>query len=162
MCLLSDHLLGKAISGLSRTTMSITVLLLCVLINYVFLNRFSALGLLRFDVIVLLIHTIFGPKFILLNFINLCEVIYRFCWWMLVDHTSLFLGIMVSLFVVSLFWPCISWSLWRSTDVVVLDIESRLKRMQDRLTVIENRQDEILQILKRDNVPNTSQAHHEE
>ena len=162
---ISDHLLGIAISELSRTTMSITVLLLCVLINYVFLNRFSALSLLRFDVIVLLIHTIFGPHFILLNFLNLCEVVYRFCWWMLVEHTNLFLGIMVFLFVVSLFWPCISWTLWRSTDVVVIDIESRLKRMQDKLILMESRQEEILQILtqlKRDGILNNSQAHHEE
>ena len=130
-----------------------------------FLNRFSALSLLRFDVIVLLIHTIFGPHFILLNFLNLCEVVYRFCWWMLVEHTNLFLGIMVFLFVVSLFWPCISWTLWRSTDVVVIDIESRLKRMQDKLILMESRQEEILQILtqlKRDGILNNSQAHHEE
>ena len=84
---------------------------------------------------------------------------------MLVEHTNLFLGIMVFLFVVSLFWPCISWTLWRSTDVVVIDIESRLKRMQDKLILMESRQEEILQILtqlKRDGILNNSQAHHEE
>ena len=159
---LSDHLLGKVISQLSNTTMSMIVLLLCILISYISLNFSSLRTILQFNVLVLLLHTVFGPRFIIFNFMNLCEFLYRFGWWLLIEHTHLFLSIMIILFLVSLVWPFIKWACWRSTDTVVLDIESRLKRMQDKLLLMEARQNEILRIVKQLKGENIANVNHEE
>ena len=129
-----------ALSKLEQTVLSVSILLLVIVLNYIFSGTFPLFALLAFDCSVLLVHKIFGPAFIAECIIDSVIHIYHYLSWM-VNHPYLFSIIIIVLYLSSFCWPCIRYYCchpwFRTTSDVIYSVEERLIGLEERTERME-------------------------
>ena len=137
---LLDNLFGLTISAATKTVLSVSILLVVILLNYILSGYLSLLTIVAFDGFVFLIHGIFGPVFITRRVIDFCSWVYYILKWM-ITYPYWFAFILVSMFIFSCCWPCIRKILcprrFRSTSDIIHEMDRRLISMERRLENME-------------------------
>lgn len=141
-----EHLLGSALTSFGLKALTLTIVLVCVLLNYMFLRCLSLLAILTFDCTIFLLHRLLGPEALAGIFLYVVLRIYQCLSW-LISYPYLFAGLVVLLSILSCIWPCVRHMFRRSGRDIALDIERRLVRMEDRLAGIEDMQQRLLNIV---------------
>ena len=138
--------MGSTLTSFGLKALTLTIILACVLLNYMFLRCLSLLAILTFDCTIFLLHWLLGPEAVAGIFFYVVIRIYQFFSW-LISYPYLFAGLVVLLFILTCIWPCVRHIFHRSGRDIALDIERRLVRMEDRLAGIEDMQQRLLDIV---------------
>lgn len=138
--------LGTKLHSLGVTALTAIVIILCICLNLIFYNIFPKFTLLAFDCFILLIHHFMGPKFILDLFYSILGIFYQislFC----VYHYYISSFSVIALFLFSLLYPLIKWTIHRNQPERMELIAEEVFRVSNKIDQIEAKIDEILECL---------------
>ena len=143
-----DTLLGKFSQTVANKIMAIGLIIICLILDYIFWQLyFSILFILAFDGTILLMFKIWGPVWVYSRFwymIRYVGYLLSFVW----THPYISSFVIVVLFILSVVLPIVRYSTQRSRAQKVDTIEETILSLSVRLRRMEERQEEILQLLK--------------
>ena len=128
--------------------MAIGLIIICLILDYIFWQLyFSILFILAFDGTILLMFKIWGPVWVYSRFwymIRYVGYLLSFVW----THPYISSFVIVVLFILSVVLPIVRYSTQRSRAQKVDTIEETILSLSVRLRRMEERQEQILQLLK--------------
>ena len=143
-----DTLLGKFSQTVANKIMAIGLIIICLILDYIFWQLyFSILFILAFDGTILLMFKIWGPVWVYSRFwymIRYVGYLLSFVW----THPYISSFVIVVLFILSVVLPIVRYSTQRSRAQKVDTIEETILSLSVRLRRMEERQEQILQLLK--------------
>ena len=129
--------------------MAVGLFVLCLLLNYIFWQLNSTiLFILGFDGTILLLYKLCGPRWV---YSKLWQLSGKF-WYLtshILAHPYIFATFIVFLFIASVLWPVYKWYWYRQRVQREKTIEDIILSLSARLTAIEQKQDRILELLKK-------------
>ena len=144
----ADTLLGKFSQTVANKIMAIGLIIICLILDYIFWQLyFSILFILAFDGTTLLMFKIWGPVWVYSRFwymIRYVGYLLSFVW----THPYISSFVIVVLFILSVVLPIVRYSTQRSRAQKVDTIEETILSLSVRLRRMEERQEQILQLLK--------------
>ena len=146
--------LGTTLFSLGITALSISLFLLCLLLNYIFLFFFSFISIMAFDCIVMFLHCLLGPKLIFDYIVIFCSYfgqILFFLW-----KYPYFFSLMVTILsCVSCLMPIIRLTLRRNHRMQmktladnIVHLNLTINNIRTQLTEIESKIDTILSTME--------------
>ena len=134
--------------------LTIILILLCLFINsfclvyiWTFCSCYGLTTLLTFDSAIFLLHRFMGPLWIFNKLFWICGYI----WWILqlmATYPYISAALIVILFLSSIIIPIIRWWSRRTTKQKIASIEVCVLSLSERLRRIEEKQEEMLNILR--------------
>ena len=146
--LYADTLLGKFSEAVANKIMAVGLIIICLILNYIFWQfYFSILFILAFDGAILLMYKIWGPAWVYSKFwymIHYVGYLLSFVW----THPYISSFVIVVLFILSVILPIVRCLTYRSRAQQVDTIEETILSLSVRLRRMEEKQEQILQLLK--------------
>ena len=133
--------------GLGQTAMSVTLFLLCLLLNYIFLRYCSLTFILVFDASVFLLHHFLGPKLIF-DYIFWFGTYSAYLLWYMTSYPKITAFFIVSAFAYKLVMPIIKWSTGNTETQRRERLFIAVMDMNTRMADLEDNQREMLMILR--------------
>lgn len=149
--------------------LSVTILLLVIVLNYIFSGTFSLLLLLVFDCSLLLLHGLVGPNPIAEFIIDFFIYAFTFLSWA-ISHPYGFAITVVVLFlfhcVVKCTWPYIRRTFcarsFRTDSDIIRDLEDRIGHLEETINTIDQRTRNMKELLKDIHTQVIARTNHDE
>ncbi len=128
--------------------MTITLIILCLFLSYMFFFRVSIFVILGGNASVYIFHQLLGPKWI---FDTLYSFLSNFTWLLqlMYYHPYISAVFLVLLFVYFAIFPLVRWCTERGPQERMVDLEDVVSDISERMSRVEERQEEMLSILRR-------------
>ena len=149
----ADHLLGKVLMQSWTNVLTVIIIALCLILNYVSLSLrlTNCFFVLSFDALVFLLHSVFGPQWIFKKIFWIGENLYTIAvlvW----NHYYIASGGIVVVFVLSIARPLIERYFRRrrsrKKQKQIDLIEDYVYDVRERMVILERNQEEILKLLR--------------
>ena len=150
------------LTGIGKKMLSWSILVVVLLLNYMLFHYFSLVNVLIFDIILYVLHHIYGPVTVVEWFITLCAMVYELLKWTISNPNLSVIGL--SSFIALMFFKTCIWPFIRrdrlygipSRELKLLDtvtqlgvigiivdrrlqdMERQMERMEQKLVNIEN------------------------
>ena len=134
--MLSDNIL----TGIGKKMLSWSILVVVLLLNYMLFHYFSLVNVLIFDIILYVLHHIYGPVTVVEWFITLCAMVYELLKWTISNPNLSVIGL--SSFIALMFFKTCIWHFIRrdrlyGIDRRLQDMERQMERMEQNIVNIE-------------------------
>ena len=139
--------LGTKLHSLGITTLSIFFLLLCLILNYVFLFFISLFKIVAIDCILFLLHQFMGPTLLfqwtysIMGFVYTISLFFAY-------HYYILSFLIVIIFILSLFHPFFRFTLYESQSYQLRHIRIEVEELKSKVDTLGTKVDNIFTVLE--------------